>query len=227
MVGKQITGWRTPALLVTAFLLLGTAALLAAGGEQPTPGPLPFDPLSETEQQQAIDLVLEDPLAASALSERHQVIGAALNTDKHRLQRDATARQADVWVYDYERDATLEAQVDLRADLLVDLSVTTAYQPPITATEIHRASDMVLADPRVQDELETQEPYEELETIVRLWTGDAPTSCPVNRCALVGFVIDGDYTGELFVRVNLSQDRVEELIHAGDDHHGPVKEGSH
>lgn len=205
---------RTPVLVAVALLLTASAAWLVASGTEETHEALPFDPLSEAEQEQAIQIALEDPQVEITLSDRHEVIGAALNTDKQRMRTEGRIRMADVWIYDYQVDMTTHAVVDLQRGAVHALSQSD-HQPPITTTEMQRAGALALEDARVQDALEERGHYEEIHPIARLWSGDAPTACPEHRCALVAFLIDGEYRGDLFVRVNLSLDQVEALLEPG------------
>jgi Cu2+-containing amine oxidase len=197
------------ALLVSGIILLGAFALVGASGSEL--GPLPFDPLSEAEQQKAVELTLADPEVQRVLSEDHEIIGAALNTDKHRLRADPQARQADVWIYDYETDHTLWSQVDLRGVEVVSFLLTDEFQPPMTVAERDRAARLALEDPAVQQVLEEHE-YQQISWIGRLWTGEGETACPEHRCILVAFILDGDYLPDPMVRVNLSLRIVEGIL---------------
>jgi Cu2+-containing amine oxidase len=199
---ENLTRWKGAAfLLAAAVLLLAYGGISSPSGERT---PLPFDPLSEAEEQQAINTALASPLVSTLLT-RYETIGAALNTDKHRMRVADPPRVADVWFYDYNVDRTLYAVVDLGTSI-VESHALLAYQPPVTAREMAHAADLAFADHRVQHALEPRMPYATLDTIVRGW------ECGMNRCVLVGFEIDGEYVDDLFVLVNLSRDHIEELL---------------
>ena len=188
------------ALAVAMLLLVGVFAVSVTSDDHHKPRP--FDPLSVDEQAQAVDATLQDPNVQAILSDDHEVIGAALNTDKNRLRADPDSRHADIWIYDYQADQTIYAQIDMRAKKVHEFLLKD-FQPPMTAGERDRAAQLALDEPEVQKELAELE-YEELDWTARLWTGEADGACPVHRCILVAFILDGDYLPDPMVRVNLS-----------------------
>lgn len=201
-------------------LVVGLAVVLVAQGSG-TPsgdgktGPLPFDPLTADEQAQATATALADARVAAHL-DRYEVIGPALNTDKHRMQAEPGSRMADVWLYDYTSDRTVWALVDLRANTVSQVDVRSDIQPPMTGDEMERAATMALADDRVAEALRAHQPYQAMEPTGRLWTGDVANACPVHRCVLVGFFLDDMFQPDLQVRVDLSAQRVDGLVQFGE-----------
>ncbi len=206
----------TTSWLAVFVVLTLVAGAFVIGANDSADDPRPFDPLSRQEEQQAIDIVLEDQHTNGGLSRDHVVIGAALSTDKARIETDPDGRYADVWIYDYGSDETLWAVVSLGKQQLVSLDRLQDHQPAITFGEKQRAARLALEHVDVEEQLTTWEPYEEVDWLVRLWTGPGDTACPVHRCALVAFLVDGEYEPDFFVRVNLSLGRVDRVLD-GDD----------
>lgn len=202
----------SPLRLIAALLLVGLLGLAGAFSSSPTQtgdeDPKPFDPLSEAEQHRAIETAITNASVQATLSERNVEIGAALHTEKVDPITEM-ARMADVWFYDYTTDEALRVVVDLDTSNVQELVPLPDQQPPLTAQEIDTATQMALEDLRVQERL----PDGQTRSLGYLWTGDATTACQVNRCVLVGFVIDGE-RADTYVRVNLSTDTVETILDA-------------
>lgn len=200
-------GWKYVGAM---FLVLAPAAAAGAVnlGAAPPPTPLPFDPLSSGEQAQAIDLALKGAGVSAQLSSRHEVIGAALFTDKSFEDLPTWPRIAEVWFFDYDANQALRAFVDLGARFTYGVELLDV-QPPLTGGEIERVGRMALEDERVQARfVDAAMDVENVTWTARLWTGDAPTACPEHRCALVGFEYEGSFVYDLAVLVDLAIDTV-------------------
>lgn len=212
---------------VMIFALLGTLLLLTgmglAGDQENKQRPLPFDPLTEEEKGQAIETSLENPTGDAHLSDRYEVIGASLHTEKAHKEMETWPRMAQTWVYDYEADHTVRTLVDLDEDTIENVEILQT-QPPLTAEEKARSGGMALEDDRVQERLQ-EDGLERanVTTSARLWTGDEPTACPEDRCALVAFFEDDRYHADVFALVDLSEDTLRAVLELTED--GLAREG--
>lgn len=190
-------------------LSLGQAKQAGAGTTQAA-APLPFDPLSAEEQRRAVRLALE---SGAALAQRHQVIGAALYTDKAFLEFDAWPRMAEVWIYDYSNDATVQVLVDLGAMEAVSTRSLPDVHPQLTAGEVRRAAAMSLADDAVLRRLaDLGIDAQGLGWTARLWEGPEPVACVEHRCALVALHDGPRFLFDPLVAVDLSAQQVLGLL---------------
>lgn len=200
----------------TALVLVFVGAALVAltaFGQQGTPDeaePRPFDPLSDGEQERATTITLSNATVNQTLSNRTEVIGATLYTDKAFQERDPWPRMAETWVFDYEANRALRALVSLDTDEVTELDTPT-FQPPLTASEAERVGNQALDDEEVEDRLEAAG-VEAPDWTARLWTGPGPTACPEHRCALVAFLDGERYVWEFAVVVDLVDDAVREVL---------------
>lgn len=175
--------WLLAAACVAATFVAWS--VLADAG--PEPDPAPFDPLTEEERSQAVELALANASVDAELSNRSTVVGASLYTDKAFADEDEWPRVAEVWIYDYEANHALRATVDLDDERVTDAGPE-PVQPPLATSEIERAGELALDDERVRERLEDAgTPPAEASGTARLWTGTAETACPEHRCALVAF----------------------------------------
>jgi hypothetical protein len=194
---------------MAGLLLVGVLLLVALGGTstKPTHGPLPFDPLSQQEQADAVGIALEHQPLHTVL-DRYETIGASLNTDKHRMRSAEPARMADVWFYEYTTDQTVWALIDLDASTLAEWDLV-PYQPPLTAREMSHAAQLAVQDADTLTLLTPRAPLSSIEALARGWSSPPGSPCSENRCALVAFEIHGVYQGDIHILINLSLDRVE------------------
>ncbi len=205
-------GTRWIEILLALAVTVSVSGPLSAGNEEQAPRP--FDPLSEDEEKQAIEIALANQTTEAQLSPDHVVIGAALHTEKSMREEANPRRAADVSVYDHEIDRTLQLLVDLDAGEVLRLE-TTDIQPPLTAGEIHASGQIALSNQTVQDRLQAAG-YDpgSVEWTARLWTGPGPSTCPVERCALVAFLDGERYHHEGFPLVDLGGQHVQAWIEA-------------
>lgn len=211
--GPEVCVLKIPVSAQFPLVIVGLALVFAGighltVGEGSPADPLPFDPLSEAEQDAALDIALADPVVASELSDHYIVIGASLNTDKEAMLVDEPPRRADVQIYDYASNRVVFAIVDLDANAVAQLLPVPHYQPPLVGAEIERAAELAAGYPGVDGLIQG----EEIHRISHLWTGPG-SGCPAtHRCVTVGHYVDDQLDFSFFVLVDLSEDRVIELI---------------
>lgn len=189
----------------------GPAPLGQSAGA-PRSAPLPFDPLSTMEQQRAIALALSD--GSGVLSDRIQAIGAALYTDKQFLALDEWPRLAEVWVYDYAKDRTVQLVVDLGLGAVRSLAILDVV-PPLAPAEIQRAGELALSDHHVTQRLaDLDVSTEGLAWTARPWGdqgGHAP-QCARHRCVLVALLQGDRFVFDPLTLVDLSAGTVAGLL---------------
>jgi len=152
---------------------------------------------------------------AVASSPHHQLIGVALYTDKSFKDLEDWPRMAEVWVYDYGTDMTLQALVDLD-DQLVQSVHALAIQPPLVVDELRRAGQLALDDAGVLQRLTDQGvSTEDLGWNARLWHDPAGVAaCTQHRCVLVAMLDGARFISEPLVLVDLSAQRVAGILDA-------------
>lgn len=203
-------GTRWIEIVLALAVTVSVSGPLSAGSEEQAPQP--FDPLSDDEEERAIEIALVNETIEAQLSTDHIVIGAALHTEKSMREQADPRRAADVSVYDHTIERTFQVLVDLDEGEVVRLE-TTDVQPPLTAAEIHASGETALSNQTVQDRLQASG-YDpgSVEWTARLWTGPGSSACPVERCALVAF-LDGDrYHHEGFPLVDLASQSVRDWV---------------
>lgn len=203
-----------------AVVQLAALVVLGGGGalEVSEHEALPFDPLSDGEAERAIDVMLASDQVDLGDDDRFEVIGAALYTDKAFQEMESWPRVAETWVYDYDRDITVNALVDLDEDAVVEVEEA-KIQPPLTAGETDRVAALALEDDRVIERLEDVGIEREgVGSMARLWTGPGTTACPEHRCALVAFLDEGHYVEDVLVLVDVSEEKVRGLLDVLEEH---------
>lgn len=124
-------------------------ALLLARQQPESSGKL--QELLEKIRERTVQAVLRFPEVARRLEGvRYRVVGADLREEKPAPGDDRAPRQAEVGLYDYDRDVLVVPIVDLRAGSLVRLEERTGFQPELTPEELEEARTLVLEDPRFE-----------------------------------------------------------------------------
>lgn len=197
-----------PLALVAVSLI--TLSALGIQSDAPEDEPLPFDPLSTSEQEQAIQATLSNETVKDALSDRVEVIGAALYTDKSFQEVDTWPRMAETWLFDYEANHAIRALVNLDANEVTHVETST-IQPPLTANEVDHAGQLALGADEVNQRLD-ERGLHDAEWTARLWTGTGPTACPEHRCAQVAFFQGETYVHEFTVLIDLVDETIREIL---------------
>lgn len=110
-----------------------------------------YDPLSAEEQQRALSAARGAPAVASRLAaaprtevllvERHE-------EEKAVYARGSWPRRADVYIYDYGKDALIHTVVDLKSGEAETVRADRGIQLPLTRAEMRRALEIALGDGR-------------------------------------------------------------------------------
>jgi Cu2+-containing amine oxidase len=115
-----------------------------------------FDPLSTTEFNRALNLVVPANTLAStrtvasspaATSPANAVPATeTLLVERHINQKGQSGRLADVYTYDYVQNETVFSVVDLTTNKVLSTERKQKLQLPLTANELKRATDLVFID---------------------------------------------------------------------------------
>ncbi|WP_157250776.1 hypothetical protein [Nonomuraea typhae] len=137
------------AVAVTGVSLAAGAAVLLTGEDAPQAAqavqaePAPGDPLTADEIKRAGDV-------ATAPSQEHMKVGRVeLLYVERDDDKDARARQAEVYLYDYAEDALIVRTVDLEGNKITAESKGKGVQPPPSRREETRAGELLLAHPKL------------------------------------------------------------------------------
>ena len=200
----------------------------------PEQGRTGVEPLSHTEQQQALKIVQDQLAAATSRQQTAKSVeyGQAgpplmpLLVERHEetkatYQRAGWGRRADVYLYNYASNETIYALVDLGQVEVVQLERSRQLTLPIVPAEVTRIQKLLWNDPQVKLLLrdyyklvQTQplQKVEQLELHALVLhadqTTDVSAACTRHRCAQVIISIpDGDVFPFIVV-VDLSDERV-------------------
>jgi hypothetical protein len=208
-------------------VLLAVAGLAAVGvtiaGAQGDQTPRGTDPLSETEEQAALDLARGSGPAESTEVGPDDVV---LRVERREQDKaDGDVRQADVFVYSYDDDKLIVTTVDLASGDVVDTEQLTRTQLPLVPEEADHALELALADSQFQQLLATRfrqatgrdlaDPATDLEIQPIIFRADAnPTAtggaraCGRHRCAQLMIQSTDDFLVDLLPIVDLSAERL-------------------
>lgn len=185
--------WLNAAIGGVTVLGLGVAALLATS-QEPEPDParkvatpqqagadagIGIDPLTASEDTLTRGIALRSLEGAKAGDDIQYLFAERHEPDKSANPR-TTARRADVYLYDYDKDRAIRRVVDLETGK-VESTKTFRGQPPIAPDEAVRATGLVLADERLGAGL--RDTYEKV-------TGKPLTSASQVRSQAVRFKAD-------------------------------------
>lgn len=212
MVGPQRRA-RSQAILVGSLALATLATLSVSGLVAPAQDadgsfPLPFDPPTQAEQALAAEIALADPAVQEMLDERHAFLGAALHTQKlPETPASEHPRLFDTWFYDYPSNTVVWAVIEPAQARVVEIvPVDFPFQPPLAGVELQRAVDLAFGLQATVERFPEGPP-----SATAILVSGAGTSCPTDRCALVGFIEGGGPAMDFLVLVNLSEDRVVDI----------------
>jgi hypothetical protein len=208
-------------------VLVAIAALGAAGvaiaGAQGDDTPRGTDPLSDTEEQAALDLARGSGDTESDGLGDDDVV---LRVERHEEDKgDADSRRADVYVYSYDDDTLVLTVVDLATGEVDSSEDMTGAQLPLLPEEGEHALELATADPEFEQLLATRyrqatgrdltDPATELEIDPIIFraeesgsvTGPA-AACGQHRCAQLMIRTTDDLLVNLLPIVDLSTEQL-------------------
>src|SRR5438034_8844713 len=118
-------------------------------------GPLPLDPLTDQERAIAYSVVRADArvreMVGGGRSRQIHLDFISVKPRAGAVTRDElpTSRNAEVLLYNYDRNQGILALVDITARRVVDIARIPGQSVPINADEVAVAARMALADQRV------------------------------------------------------------------------------
>jgi hypothetical protein len=220
---RAITG--VMLLLVLTATLVWAAAPPALWREFLEPARTGYDPLSLTEEEWAHKASLQDP-AVSALLENAQRVELLLverhREPKARSRSDLSPRRADVYVYIYDTDILLHAIINVESGLVDSVETAQNTQLPLTKNEAALATQIALADPKVNAAVQSEyrtitgealnDPARQLTIRPLIFRADArpdqkldkAAACGLRRCAQLLMTTHNDFLINLLPIVDLS-----------------------
>lgn len=219
---SQYQRYLLPMVIASLLIMLATISFSPTFGffDEPRVG---YDPLSSTEILRAIELADSDAIVQSTISGRqtHHLLIERHEEDKATYELGQWDRRADVFIYDYERNRTVHAIVNLTTETVDTVSTSTSLRLPITEAETARALELALADPQVGplirslvDELNGESAFDASTLQVRAFTTNRDTlfstvlqashQCDVHRCAQLMIAMDSTIMIDVIPLVDLS-----------------------
>jgi hypothetical protein len=202
------------------------AAGVAIAGAQGDDTPRGTDPLSDTEEQAALDLAQGSGGAESGgLGDDDVVLRVERHEDEKDEGADSDTRRADVYVYSYDDDTLILTVVDLATGEVDSTEDLTGAQLPLTQDEGAHALELATADPDFEQLLATRyrqatgrdltDPATELEIDPIIFRADNSPSvtgpaaaCGRHRCAQLMIQTTDDLLVNLLPIVDLSTERL-------------------
>lgn len=200
-----------------------TAAQQAIPASQAGTG---YEPLTATEARLAGDRARLAPVIAARLQASQRI--EELRVERHEEPKGVETsgqwpRRADVFLYDYDRDMTLHALVDVRSGTVESVREVQGMQLLITPREAARALQIALAHPQAGAAIRTQyqqlagtalQQPSQLQVQAGVFHGSsmpelvAAKDCGAQRCAQLLIMTADGLALNVAPIVNLSRDQV-------------------
>jgi hypothetical protein len=211
------------AAILNAILLLAAATGLKAQN-----APLPLDPLTPQERELAATIARANPTVREFLGAgRSRQINVGFIAVKLAGESDPQSdipsrRQAEVLLYNYDREQGLRVLVDLAARKVSDVVRVPGQSVPINSDEVALAAGLAVADQRVISLFGDRMPAFRVATHpaardelqlpriegLRIVEGRRSDPCYRHRCIMLFFRVDNRYVQMNRVTVDLTTQKV-------------------
>lgn len=192
-----------------------------------------LDPLSPAEiarATQQANVAAPLPTTRSATTNSTTPVLELLLVERHPNAKGQTARRADVYTYDYSTNETIIDVIDLDTNRVISRKREKNLQLPLTANELQRASDLILADDEQRNLLDAEfkritgqtlnNPAQQLQVKAFVFHASslpeqlnaASQQCGLHRCAQVLLYTADSVVFEVSPIINLSAGVITQTI---------------